>query len=168
MTKIASYIFLFVGLTLSAAAHAQDFLQQWRDSAVAAQKEFRAANTNNITQQGWRFLEGFTNAEGVPLADLFVKDVKRENEAVRSAHVLTAFYQPASAPDGTQYRVSRSELSFDCAGKHVQQRAASYFDKADATGEPAASQSEAGPQMRDPDPHTAEPALLAAICAMQL
>jgi hypothetical protein len=167
--KMTPYIRFLAGMLLFwPICHAQDFLQQWKDSAAVAQKEFRAASSSAITQQGWRFLEGFSNAEGVPLADLFVKDVKRESGTVRFARVLTAFYQPASTSEGTSFKSSHAELSFDCAGKHVQQRSAAYFTTPDASGAPAASQTDASPQMHEPDPHTAEPALLAAVCAMQL
>src|SRR5690242_18098440 len=89
-------------------AAAQDFLQQWRDSAAVAMKEFRAANDEPIRKQGWHFVEGLMNGEGVPLADVFVKDVKAESGSLRAAQVLSAFYQPASTPEGVGYRSARA------------------------------------------------------------
>ena len=67
---------ILIALTSSALAGAQDFLQQWRDSAAKAMNEFRSAHGADIQAAGWRFVTAVTTPEGVPSADVFVKDVK--------------------------------------------------------------------------------------------
>jgi hypothetical protein len=153
------------GALASAPAVSQDFLQQWRDSAAVAMKEFRAANGETIRKQGWHFVDGSMNGEGVPLADVFMKDVKAQSGATRAAQVLSAFYQPASTPEGVGYRSSRATVAIDCAAGRLQQLAVAYFESPDASGEPAAPAVTAAGDAHEPQAGTPERALLAAVCS---
>jgi hypothetical protein len=146
-------------------AAAQDFLQQWRDSAAVAMKEFRAANDETIRKQGWHFVEGLVNGEGVPLADVFVKDVKAESGAMRTAQVLSAFYQPASTPEGAGYRSARATVAVDCGASRLQQRNIAYFESADASGNPVAPATSTAGDAHEPQAGTPERALVTAVCS---
>ena len=163
---------LLIGLFVSPALYAQDFLQQWRDSAIKSMNEFRATQADAIKAGGWQFVDGLVNAEGVPLADVFIKAVKTQDGAVRSAQVLSAFYAPASSADVPEYQSSKAVVWFDCSGGSLEQRGIERYSSKDGAG-PATSSEALKPataprEMRTAEPQTIDKTLLAAVCTAKL
>ncbi|MEO8626988.1 MAG: surface-adhesin E family protein [Betaproteobacteria bacterium] len=148
---------------------AQDFLQQWRDSAIKGMNEFRAAHAADIKGQGWRFIDGAVNAEGVAIADIFIKDVKMQDASTRSARVLSAFYTPASGSDLPDYQSSNALVWFHCADGRYEHRSVDRYASADGRGASASSDDKqpvpAPLEMRGAEPVSMEKTLLTAVCA---
>ena len=161
-----------VALTFSAPAGAQDFLQQWRDSAAKAMNEFRTAHGPGIQAAGWRFVTAVTTPEGVPSADVFVKDVKEHEGPIRSASVLTVAYVPVPAFDVPEYQSSRALVWFDCKQGRYEQRSIARYASTDGSGTPTSADAEkpasAAPQMQSVEPESAQGALLTAVCSATL
>jgi hypothetical protein len=161
-----------IGISVFAPLFAQDFLQQWRDSAIKSMNEFRATSADAIKAGGWHFVEGLVNAEGVPLADVFIKDVKLQDGTLRSAQVLSAFYSPTSSSDVPEYQSSKAVVWFDCAGGGVEQRGIERYSTKDGAG-PATSSEALKPataprEMRTAEPQTLDKSLLTAVCTAKL
>ena len=139
---------------------------------MKSMNEFRATSADAIKAGGWHFVEGLVNAEGVPLADVFIKDVKPQDGSVRSAQVLSAFYSPASSSDVPEYQSSKAVVWFDCASGGLEQRGIERYSTKDGAG--AATSSEAlkpttAPrEMRTAEPQTLDKALLTAVCTAKL
>ena len=161
-----------VGLTFSALANAQDFLQQWRDSATKAMNEFRTAHGPAIQAAGWRFVTAITTPEGVPTADVFVQDVRARDESIRSASVLTVAYVPVPAFDVPEYQSSRTLIWFDCRKGSYEQRGIARYASVDGGGAPTSSNAEKpaseAPQMQPAEPDSAQSTLLTAVCSAAL
>jgi surface-adhesin protein E len=159
-------------LMLSSTTFAQDFLQQWRDSATKAMNEFRAAHWDTLKSNGWHFVEGVVNAEGVPTADLFIKDVKTQGGAMRSAQVLSAYYAPLRAADGPEYQSSKALIWFDCSAGRFDQRALERYASSDGAGDPSSSEAAKSPtapaEMKLAEQKSIEQSLLTAACAAQI
>ncbi len=150
---------------LSSTAGAQDFLQQWRDSAAKAMQEFRAAHSATIEAAGWKFAGGAVSAEGVPLADVFVKDVKAGQGSVKSADVLSVAYTPVPASSVPEHQSVKALVWFDCAAATYQDRALQRYASVDGSGQPSSSESApAETAMRHAEPGSAEAAALSAVC----
>lgn len=160
---------VLVAVTFSGLASAQDFLQQWRDSAAKAQHEFRTAHGPAIQAAGWRFVAAVTTPEGVPSADVFVKDVKVQDGPIRSASVLTVAYVPFPASDVPEYQSSRALVWFDCSQERYEQRDIARYASLDGSGTPTSADAEkpasAPPQMQPAEPGSAQGALLTAVCS---
>jgi len=163
---------VLVAVTFSALAGAQDFLQQWRDSAAKAMNEFRTAHGPEIQAAGWRFVTAITTPEGVPSADVFVKDVKVQDGPIRSASVLTVAYVPVPAFDVPEYQSSRAVVWFDCKQGRYEQRGIARYGSVDGSGTPTSADAEkpasAAPQMRPIEPESAQSTLLTAVCSAAL
>jgi surface-adhesin protein E len=164
--------FALIGVLMSSPICAQDFLQQWRDSATKAMNEFRAAHWDTLKSNGWHFVEGVVNAEGVPTADLFIKDVKTQGGAMRSAQVLSAYYAPLRAAEGPEYQSSKALIWFDCSAGRFDQRALERYASSDGAGEPsspeAAKSTTAPADMKIAEQKSIEQTLLTAACAAQI
>ena len=161
---------VLIGLTFSALADAQDFLQQWRDSAAKAMNEFRTDHGPEIQAAGWRFVTAVTTPEGVPTADVFVKDVKVQQGSIRSASVLTVAYVPVPASDVPEYQSSRALVWFDCTQGRYEQRGLARYASVDGGGTPTSAEKAAAtaPQMQPADPGSSQSALLTAVCSATL
>ncbi|HEX4985301.1 MAG TPA: surface-adhesin E family protein [Burkholderiales bacterium] len=155
-------------LALPAVAGAQDFLQQWRDSATRDMNEFRAAHRGPIEAAGWRFVTGTMTAEEVPVSDVFVKSVKVEKGAVRSASLLNALYQPVATSDIPEYRSTKLLVWFDCKEGSYEQHILERYATVDGTGNPVSRDAEKldtpSIEMPGADPRSYEKPLLAAVC----
>jgi hypothetical protein len=127
-------LLVMIGLAFSPATPAQDFLQQWRDSATKTMNEFRAVQRPRIEAAGWRFAAGAETAEGVPTADIFVKDLKTRGGKVRSAQVLTASYVPIAAFEVPEYQSTNALVWFDCGTGAFEQRGIERYSSGDGTG----------------------------------
>ena len=160
---------VLVCLTFSALSGAQDFLQQWRDSAAKAQNEFRTAHGPELQAAGWRFVTAITTAEGVPSADVFVKEVKVKDGPIRSASVLTVAYVPVPASDVPEYQSSRASVWFDCRQGRYEQRSIARYESTDGGGTPTSAEVEsAAPQLQPVEPESVQSTLLTAVCSATL
>ncbi|MEO8158860.1 MAG: surface-adhesin E family protein [Betaproteobacteria bacterium] len=163
-----SLLIALIGVTLSAGVFAQDFLQQWHDSATRNMSEMRAAHKPAIEAAGWRFVSGAQSVEGVPISDLFVKGVKVEKDTVRSANLLNVFYVPVPASDFPEYQSTKMLVWFDCKEGEYEQRILERYATVDGSGNPVSRDAEkqgAGTiEMPGADRHSYEKALLAAVC----
>ena len=157
---------------LAAPVLAQDFLQQWRDSAIKGMNEFRAAHAAEIKAQGWRFIDGAVTAEGVPIADVFIKDVKAQDASTRSVRVLNAFYVPVSAADFPEYQSSSALVWFHCADGQYEHRRVDRYASIDGRGEPTSSDAkqpvEAPLEMKGAEPQSMAKTLANAVCSSPL
>lgn len=158
----------FLALAVPCTACAQDFLQQWHDSATLHMSEMRSAHKSAIEAGGWRFVTGSQSVEGVPISDLFVKGVKVEKDAVRSAYLLNVFYVPVPASDFPEYQSTKMLVWFDCKEGDYEQRILERYATVDGSGNPVSRDAEkqaAGTiEMPGADRHSFEKALLAAVC----
>jgi hypothetical protein len=127
---------MLIGLVLSSAAHAQDSLQQWRDSATQAMNEFRSAKKGRIEANGWQFVAGTLSAEEVPISDMFIRGVKTEQGSIRSAYLLNAFYLPVADPELPVYQSTKMLVWFDCKEGNFQQRIVERYPSADGSANP--------------------------------
>ena len=163
---------ILLALTFAAPAAAQDFLQQWRDSAAKAMNEFRAAHGPEIQAAGWRFVTVITTPEGVPTADVFVKDVEVKEGPIRSAAVLTVAYVPVPALDVPEYQSSRALVWFDCKHGRYEQRSIARYASMNGGGTPTSADAEkpatAAPQMQAVEAESAQSTLLIAVCSATL
>ena len=161
-----------LGMLISSPVCAQDFLQQWRDSATKAMNEFRAAHWDAIKSGGWQFVEGVVNPEGVPIADLFIKDVRAQGGAVRSAQVFSAYYAPVPAADGPEYRSSKALMWFDCSAGKFDQRSVQHYASSDGAGDPGSAEAvkpgTAPGEMKVAEQNSIERTLLTAACAAKI
>ncbi len=160
---------LLVGLLGSSPVFAQDFLQQWVDNATKAMKDFRTAHASRIEAAGWHFVGGSLTIEGVPQADLYLREVKAGEGASRAAMVLNAYYTPVPAFDFPEHQSMRALLNVDCGNDNYQERASWRYASADGSGEPNASTPERPTSnFRDnkhAQPQTAEKTLVDLVCA---
>jgi hypothetical protein len=163
------FLVTLIGLALSSAACAQDFLQQWRDSATKGMNEFRSAHKAGIEANGWHFVAGAQSAEEVPISDIFVKGVKAEKGAVRSAYLLNAFYVAVPASEFPEYQSAKMLVWFDCKEGSYEQRILERYASVDGSGNPVSREAEkqgsAGIEMPGADPRSFEKPLLAAVCS---
>jgi hypothetical protein len=163
-----SLFFAIVGVSLSAAAPAQDFLQQWRDSAAKGMAEFRDAHKGPIEASGWRFVGGTHTAEDVPVSDVFVKAVKTEGGSVRSAYFLNALYIPVPESNVPEYRSTKMLVWIDCSSGGYEQRILERYATVDGTGIPGSREVERQESVLNgfpgADPRSYEKPLLAAVC----
>ena len=74
-SRIGMAFGVMLGVAVVTGASAQDFLQQWRDSATRQMNAFRATHAPAIVASGWRFVAGSVSAESVPIADVFIARV---------------------------------------------------------------------------------------------
>lgn len=161
-----------VALMLSSPTFAQDFLQQWRDSAIKGMNEFRAAHWPAIKNGGWQFVDGVVSADGIPTSDLFIKDVKAQSGTVRSASVLNAFYAPVAASEVPEYQSTMALVWFNCNDGSYQDRSVQRYASVDGRGEAnsgdAAKPNSAPAEMKTPEPQSSEKTLLTAVCSVKL
>jgi hypothetical protein len=159
---------LLIGVTLSTSAFAQDFLQQWRDSATQGMNEFRSAHRPSIEAGGWRFVAGAQSLEEVPIADIFVRGVKTEEGYIRSAYLLNVFYLPIPASELPEYQSTKMLVWFDCKEGGYQQRILERYSTVDGSGNPvsrdAEKQSSGMLEMPGADARSFERPLFAAVC----
>jgi len=160
---------MLIGLALSSPTLAQDFMQEWHDNAVKSMDAFRAAHQAEIEARGWQFVSGTVSSEGIPMADLFFKDVKVQDGAIRSASVLTAAYVPVQPSGLPGYQSTNAVVWFDCKGARFEQRGIKRYASADGSGEPTSSEAEkpasAPMQPKDAEPESTEKTLLTAVCS---
>ena len=158
-----------IGVTLSTGAFAQDFLQQWRDSAIQTMNEFRSANKAGIEAGGWRFVAGALSAEEVPISDIFIKGVKAEKGSVRSAYLLNAFYEPVPASELPEYQSTKMLVWFDCKEGSYEQHILERYPSVDGSGNPVSRDIEKhdapGIEMHGADARSIENLLLPAVCS---
>jgi hypothetical protein len=159
---------LLLGVTLSTGAFAQDFLQQWHDSATKGMNEFRSAHRPSIEANGWRFVVGAKSLEEVPISDIFVKGAKTEVGAIRSAYLLNVFYLPIPESESPEYHSTKMLVWFDCKGGGYEQRILERYSTVDGSGNPvsrdAEKQSSGMIEMPGTDARSFEKPLLAAVC----
>jgi len=160
---------MLIGLVLSSAAHAQDSLQQWRDSATQAMNEFRSVKKGRIEANGWQFVAGTLSAEEVPISDMFIRGVKTEQGSIRSAYLLNAFYLPVADPELPVYQSTKMLVWFDCKEGNFQQRIVERYPSADGSANPVSRDTEMhdtlGIELPGADPRSVEKALLPAVCS---
>lgn len=161
-----------LGVALSTGALAQDFLQQWRDSATRSMNDFRAANGPALAAAGWKFVAGAQSVERVPLSDLHIRDVKARGGKVRSALVLDVGYLPFPESTVAEYQSAKSLTWFDCGAGTFEHRRLERFMSVDGSGTPTSAE-EAKPdtapaEMRQPDHGSVFNAVLDAVCAAKL
>ncbi|HVY06541.1 MAG TPA: hypothetical protein VHB46_11245 [Burkholderiales bacterium] len=156
------------GLSLSAAVPAQDFLQQWRDSAAKGMAEFRDGHKATIEAGGWRFVGGTRSIEDVPISDVFVKSVKTEGGSVRSASFLNVLYVAVPESNVPEYRSTKMLVWIDCASGGYEQRILERYPTVDGTGIPGSREVERQESTLNgfpgADAHTYEKPMLAAVC----
>lgn len=161
-----------IGLALSSAVGAQDFLQQWRDSATKGMNEFRSAHKAWIEANGWHFVAGAQSAEEVPISDVFVKGVKAEKGSIRSAVLLNVFYVPVPASESTEYQSAKMLVWFDCKEGRFEQHILERYATVDGSGNPVSRDAEkqglAAIEIPGADPRSIEKPLLAAVCSSKL
>ena len=161
-----------VALMLSLSTFAQDFLQQWRDSAIKGMNEFRAVHWPAIKDGGWQFVDGVVSSDGIPMSDLFIKDVKAQAGPVRSAYVLNVFYAPVAASEVPEYQSTKALVWFNCNDGTYQdrrvQRYASIDGRGDANSGDAEKPNSAPAEMKSAEPQSSEKTLLAAVCSVKL
>lgn len=160
---------LAAGLLATQSAGAQDFMQQWFDNAAKAMKEFREAHAARIQAAGWRFMGGSVSSEGIPVYDLFLRDVKPLADSHRLATVLHAYYLPVPALDFPEHRSAKVEVDLDCSNDNYAEKSTWRYASPDGTGEPN-SMTEGSPgtnfrEMKRAQPQSAEKALAEAACA---
>ena len=169
MKKIIS---LFICMSFAAGVAAQDFLQQWRDSAAKAMGEFRAAHQKSLELAGWRFVTGTESAENVPVSDVFVKTIRSESGTIRSAYLLNALYVAVAEGDSPGYRSAKLLVWFDCRDGTYQQRILERYAAVDGTGVPVSREAErqesTAIELAGADPRSYEKPLLAAICTSRM
>jgi len=161
-----------LGVAVATGAAAQDFLQQWRDSATRQMNAFRATHTPAIAAAGWRFVAGSVSAESVPIADVFIARVEVRTGAIRSADVLTSYYAERPESVVPAHQSARSVEWFDCAAGTWEQRSLKLYASHDGGGEP----NHAEPAKVDGEPATLGPidhgvvthAVLAAVCGQPM
>jgi hypothetical protein len=165
-------LFVLICMSLSASASAQDFLQQWRDSAAKAMGEFRAAHQKSLELAGWRFVTGTESAENVPVSDIFVKTVRSESGTIRSAYLLNALYIAVTEGESPGYRSAKLLVWFDCRDGTYQQRILERYATVDGTGIPVSREAERQEstviELAGADPRSYEKPLLAAICTSRM
>jgi hypothetical protein len=158
-----------LGLALSSAVCAQDFLQQWRDSATKGMNEFRSAHKPGIEADGWRFVAGAQSAEEVPISDIFIKGVKAEKGSIRSAYLLNVFYAAVPASEFPEYQSAKMLVWVDCKEGSYEQRILERYASEDGSGMPVSRDAEkrgsAGIEMPGADPRSFDKPLLAAVCS---
>jgi len=158
-----------IGVTLSTGAIAQDFLQQWRDTATQGMNEFRSAHKAGIEANGWRFVVGAQSVEEVPVSDIFVKGVKAEKESIRSAYLLNVFYVAVPASESPEYLSTKMLVWFDCKEGSYEQRILERYATVDGSGNPVSRDAEKQDsgmiEMPGADRKSFEKPLLAAVCS---
>lgn len=172
--KIAMKKFLvpLIALALSSAVCAQDFLQQWRDSAIKGMNEFRSAHKAGIETNGWHFVAGAQSMEEVPISDVFVKAVKAGKGSIRSAYLLNVFYVAVPASDSPEYQSTKALVWFNCKEGSYEQRNLERYASVDGSGNPVSADAEKpgseAIEMPGADPRSIEKPLLAAVCSAKL
>ncbi len=166
------YLIPLLALFLSPSATAQDFLQQWRDSATKGMNEFRSAHKASIEAKGWRFVVGAQSAEEVPVSDVFIKGVKTEQGSIRSAYLLNAFYVAAPGSESPEYLSEKMLVWFDCKTGEYEQHILERYATVDGTGNPVSrtveKQEPGRIEMPGADPRSYDPSLLAAVCTARM
>ena len=167
-----SLLTLLIGVTLSTGAFAQDFLQQWRDSATKGMNEFRSAHKPTIEAKGWHFVVGAQSVEEVPVSDVFIKGVKTEQGPIRSAYLLNVFYVAVPESEFPEYLSTKMLVWFDCKSGEYEQHILERYATVDGSGNPgsrAAEKQEPGKiEMPGADPRSYDPPLLAAVCTARM
>jgi hypothetical protein len=162
-------VIALIGLTFSSLSCAQDFLQQWRDSATKGMNEFRAAHRSAIEAGGWQFVGGTMTAEAIPRSDVFIKDVKALDGSVRSARVLEVSYVSVPAADVPEYQSTKALLWFDCSERRYEERGIARYPSVDASGDPSSlspdKPASASLQGKPIEPESVEGMLLATACS---
>jgi hypothetical protein len=163
------FLIPLLGLAISGAASAQDFLQQWRDTATQGMNEFRSAHKAGIEANGWRFVVGAQSVEEVPVSDIFVKGVKAEKDSIRSAYLLNVFYVAVPASESPEYLSSKMLVWFDCKEGSYEQRILERYATVDGSGNPVSRDAEKQDsgmiEMPGADRKSFEKPLLAAVCS---
>jgi hypothetical protein len=171
-SAVKKILVTLISLALSSAVCAQDFLQQWRDSATKGMNEFRSAHKAGIEANGWHFVAGAQSAEEVPVSDVFVKGVKAEKGSIRSAYLLYALYVPVPASESPEYQSAKMLVWFDCKEGSYEQHILEHYASADGSGKPvsrdAEKQGSAAIEIPGADPRSIEKPLLAAVCSAKL
>ncbi len=159
---------LILAAMLPTAVVAQDFLQQWRDSAAKGMAEFREAHRGAIEAAGWRFVVATQSAEEVPISDVFLKSVKVEQGSIRSAYLLNVLYVAVPESEIPEYRSTKMLAWFDCKEGGYEQRILERYATVDGSGNPGSREAEKMVSTLNGFPgaerRTYEKALFAAIC----
>ncbi len=161
-----------LALCLSSSATAQDFLQQWRDSATRGMNEFRSAHKAAIEAKGWHFVVGVQSVEEVPVSDVFVRGVKTEQGPIRSAYLLNVFYVAVPESESPEYLSTKMLVWFDCKSGEYEQHILERYATADGSGNPVsrtAEKLEPGKiEMPGADPRSYDQPLRAAVCTAKM
>ena len=160
------------GLVCASSVGAQDFLQQWRDTATQNMNDFRAANAKKLEAAGWKFVAGAQSVERVPLSDLHIANVKARAGKVRSADVLDVGYLPFPESTVAEYQSAKSVTWFDCGAKTFEHRRYERFTSVDGSGAPTSAEEAkadtAPADMKHPDHGSVMNDVLDAVCAAKL
>jgi hypothetical protein len=132
---------LLVGLVFASPIYAQDFMQQWRDGAIAAMNAFRSAHSDQIKAQGWQFVGGAESSEGIPISDVFVKDVKILDGTNRSAYVLNVSYAPVQVSGLPEYQATKTVALINCTERSYEYRSIERYANMEGSGDPNSSDS---------------------------
>jgi hypothetical protein len=166
---VKKVLVMLIGVSFTSLGGAQDFLQQWRDSAIKGMQEFRDAHRAKIDARGWRFVGGAMNADAVPISDLFIKDVKIRDGPTRSAYVLNAFYALVAPSDLPEYQSTKALVWFDCNQQRYADRSIDRYASVDGSGDPTSSQAEKPAsepiEMNNAEPQSVEKTVLTAVCS---
>lgn len=169
MIKTLAAIF---ALALSSSVCAQDFLQQWRDSATKGMNEFRSAHKAGIEANGWHFVADARSAEEVPISDVFVREVKTGDGSIRSAVLLNVFYTPMPGSDSPEYQSTKALVWINCKQGSYEQRNLERYASADGSGNPVSTTAEkpgSEPiELPGADARSIEKPLLAAVCSAKV
>ena len=165
-------LILLTSLALSLSVSAQDFLQQWRDSATKGMNEFRSAYKAGIEANGWHFVADARSAEEVPISDVFIREVKAGDGSNRSAVLLNVFYIPMPGSDSPEYQSTKALVWFNCEQGSYEQRNLERYASADGSGNPVSTNAEkpGSEPMELPgaDARSIEKPLLAAVCSAKV
>ena len=169
MIKTLAAIF---ALALSSSVCAQDFLQQWRDSATKGMNEFRSAHKAGIEANGWHFVADARSAEEVPISDVFVREVKTGDGSIRSAVLLNVFYTPMPGSGSPEYQSTKALVWINCKQGSYEQRNLERYASADGSGNPVSTTAEkpgSEPiELPGADARSIEKPLLAAVCSAKV
>ena len=158
-----------IGLMVASPICAQDFIQQWRDSAIVAMNAFRTGHWAQIKAQGWQFVGGAETSEGIPSSDVFIRDVKIPNGPIRSADVLNVSYLPLQVSDLPEFQSSKALIWFNCTEGSYEHRSVERYASTDGSGNPVSSDTKkagsASMELKGAELLSMEKPLLAAVCS---
>ena len=162
----------FIGLLVGCPLGAQDFMQQWRDNAIVGMNAFRAAHSADIKAQGWQFVGGAETSEGIPVSDVFFKDVKIQDGPIRSAYVLNASYLPLQVTDSPEFQSTKALIWFNCTSGEHEYRSVERYANVDGSGAPTSSDTRKSDstrmELKGAELQSMEKTVLSAVCSAKL